>query len=179
MPCKLYFGNRKRLKPNFSASPIRCSILFTGRISPESPISPAIQTSGSIAASIFEEKNGADNRQVDSRVVHFQSAGDIQEYVFCASLKPTLFENSEKHIHSSQIETGCRTLGISINGGTNQGLCLNQERAYPFNGRSDGYSAHSPRGLGLAIIPKDCLLVATRPAAFHKCPIRPYCRNGS
>ena len=56
IPCRLYFGNKNRLKPNFSASPIRCSIRFTGRISPDSPISPAMQTSGSMAASILEER---------------------------------------------------------------------------------------------------------------------------
>ena len=56
IPCRLYFGNKNRLKPNFSASPIRCSIRFTGRISPDNPISPAMQTSGSMAASILEER---------------------------------------------------------------------------------------------------------------------------
>lgn len=40
MPCKLYFGNRKRLKPNFSASPIRCSILFTGGFRPKARFLP-------------------------------------------------------------------------------------------------------------------------------------------
>jgi hypothetical protein len=42
-------------KPNFSASCMRCSTLFTGRISPVKPTSPAKQKSLSIVMSSLED----------------------------------------------------------------------------------------------------------------------------
>ena len=55
-PCRLCFGMSIRLKPNFSASLMRCSMRFTGRISPLSPTSPAMQTPVSISVSMLLER---------------------------------------------------------------------------------------------------------------------------
>ena len=43
-------------KPNFSASAMRCSMRFIGRISPERPTSPARQIPFGISMSRFEER---------------------------------------------------------------------------------------------------------------------------
>ena len=88
-------------------------------------------------------KDCTDNRQIDSRIIHFQSSGNIQEHIFLCQLKShPLFENSQQHIHSSQIETGCRTLRISVDCRAYQSLCLNQKWANPLNGGGNGYPAH-------------------------------------
>ena len=87
-----------RLNPNFSASPMRCSIRFTGRISPDSPISPAIQTSGSIDASMLEERIALITARSMAGSFTFSPPAILRNTSFCASLKPTRFSSTANSI---------------------------------------------------------------------------------
>ena len=55
----LYFETNIVAKPSFSASWMRCSTRFTGRISPDKPTSPAKQTSFPTAISSLEDNMAA------------------------------------------------------------------------------------------------------------------------
>src|SRR3712207_5229573 len=86
IPCRLYLGSRNCLKPSFSASPMRCSMRFTGRISPESPISPAMQISRSTGASMFDDKIALMTAKSMAGSFTFSPPAMLRNTSFCASL---------------------------------------------------------------------------------------------
>ena len=89
-------------------------------------------------------QDGADDRQVDSRVVDLQSAGYIEKDIFLCQLESDPFlQHGKKHVHSSQIKACGGALRIAVDGRADQCLCFDEERTNPFDGRGDGYAAHS------------------------------------
>ena len=47
----------------------------------------------------IRDRDGTDHCQVNSRIIHLQSSGNIQKHIFLRKLEAyTLFENSQKHI---------------------------------------------------------------------------------
>ena len=94
-------------------------------------------------------EDGADDGEVDGGVVDFQSAGNVEEYIFLGELEADAFlQYGKQHIHSPYVEAGGGALRISINGTAHQRLRLYQERADAFYGGSNGYAAHSLMVLG-------------------------------
>lgn len=111
-PCILYLGSIKRLKPSFSASPMRCSMRFTGRISPDRPISPAMHTSGSMAVSMLLERMALMTARSIAGSFTFNPPAILRNTSFCASLKPTRFPIRPAAYSCG----GCRTLWQSVVG---------------------------------------------------------------
>ena len=89
-------------------------------------------------------KDGADDRQVDGRVVHFQSSGYVEEHVLLRQLEAYPFlQHGEQHVHPPQVESRGGTLGHAIGCRAHQCLHFDEERAYAFYGAGDSHSAHS------------------------------------
>ena len=97
-PFRLFCGMSIRLKPNFSASRMRCSIRLTGRISPESPTSPVIQVPASIAISILEESIALITAKSIAGSLTFMPPAILRKTSFCANLNPTLFSKTASNI---------------------------------------------------------------------------------
>ena len=58
---------------------------------------------------------------------------NVEVYILLCQFETyTLFEYGQEHVHSAEVETGCRALRVTIYRRTDQGLCLNEERAYSF-----------------------------------------------
>ena len=87
-----------RLNPSFSASPMRCSMRFTGRISPDRPISPAMHTSGSMTVSMLLERMALMTARSIAGSFTFNPPAILRNTSFCASLKPTRFSNTASSI---------------------------------------------------------------------------------
>ena len=77
--------------PNFSASAIRCSILFTARISPLNPTSPAKQMDVVDRVVVKGTKQCRYQCKVNGRIFNLQSARDIHEHIFYTKMKTTSF----------------------------------------------------------------------------------------
>ena len=89
-------------------------------------------------------EDGADDGQVDGRVVHLEAACNIKENVFLRQLEAyTLFEHGQQHVHAADVEARGRALRIAVDGGTDQCLCLDEEGTYTFDGRGDGHTTHA------------------------------------
>ena len=80
------------------ASPMRCSMRFTGRISPDRPISPAMHTSGSMAVSMLLERIELMTARSIAGSFTFNPPAILRNTSFCASLKPTRFSNTASSI---------------------------------------------------------------------------------
>ena len=90
-PCKLCFGISIRVNPSFQLLLMRCSMRLTGRISPLSPTSPAIHTPASISVSILLERMALMTARSMAGSFTFQSACDVQKYVFLCQLESYRF----------------------------------------------------------------------------------------
>ena len=82
---------------------MRCSILFTGRISPDKPISPAMQTSGSIAASILDERMELITARSMAGSLTFNPPAILRNTSFCANLNPTRFSSTASNMFIRRI----------------------------------------------------------------------------
>lgn len=71
-----------RPKPSRAASLMRCSLRGAGRISPESPISPAQMARGVVSRTVEvgREDCGHDTH-IETRIADFESPCEIQENV--------------------------------------------------------------------------------------------------
>ena len=53
-------------------------------------------------------QDGSEHRQVDCRVLHFESAGDVKEHIFLQQFEPYAFlQDRQQHVESSAVKT-CR-----------------------------------------------------------------------
>jgi len=85
-------------KPSFSASLILCSILETGLISPDKPISPAKHIFLLIEKSIFEDNIAAKIAISVAGSVTFNPPAIFRKTSFVESLNPALFSKTAKSI---------------------------------------------------------------------------------
>ncbi len=89
-------------------------------------------------------EDGADDGKVYCRVVHFQSAGNIEKYIFLCQFEAyTFFQYGQQHIHAADVEPCGRALWVTIYGTADQCLRLDEERSDAFYRGGDGYAAHT------------------------------------
>ena len=82
------------LKPNFSASAMRCSMRFTGRTSPLRPTSPAMHQPDSMGVSTLLDSTAAMTLRSMARSVTRRPPAMFMNTSFCISLKPTRFSRT-------------------------------------------------------------------------------------
>ena len=75
---------------------MRCSIRFTGRISPLSPTSPAMQVSRSISVSILLDRMALMTDRSMAGSFTFNPPAIFKKTSFCASLNPTRFSSTAR-----------------------------------------------------------------------------------
>ena len=89
-------------------------------------------------------EDGADDGKVYGRVVHFQSAGNVEEHILLRQLEADpLLQHRQQHVHAADVESGGGTLRVAIDGTADQRLRLDEERPHPLDCRGDGDAAHA------------------------------------
>ena len=86
------------VKPNFSASAMRCSMRFTGRTSPLNPTSPAMHQPASMAVSTLLESTAAMTLRSMAKSVTRSPPAMLMNTSFCMSLKPTRFSSTASNM---------------------------------------------------------------------------------
>ena len=87
-------------------------------------------------------ENRAGHSQVDGRVVDTQSAGDVEEDILGPQLETAAFlQYRQQHVHATQVEAVGVTLRRAIDGGGDQRLHLDEQRARPLEGGGNGGTA--------------------------------------
>ena len=99
-PCMLYLGTSIRRNPNLAASATRCSMRFTGRISPLNPTSPAMQTPSSMPVSTLLLNTAAITERSMAGSVTFSPPAMLRNTSFCARRKPTRFSSTASSMFS-------------------------------------------------------------------------------
>ena len=97
-PLRLYFEIYISLNPSFSASRIRCSILLTGRISPERPTSPAKHIRLLIGISMFEDKTAEITARSIAGSFTFIPPAILRKTSLATSLNPARFSKTANNI---------------------------------------------------------------------------------
>ena len=88
------------VKPSFSASEMRCSILLTVRTSPLSPTSPAIHHPTSIGVSTLLDNTATMTLRSIAKSVTRKPPAILRKTSFCMSLNPTRFSSTANSILS-------------------------------------------------------------------------------
>ena len=88
-------------------------------------------------------EDGTDDAQVDGRIVHPESARDVQEHILlCQFESHTLLQYRQQHVHAPQVKSRGRTLRRTVGRRAHERLRLDEEGTYPLNGRGNGNAAH-------------------------------------
>ena len=121
-----------------------------------------------------------DDGKVYCRVVHFQSAGNVEKDIFLCQFEAYTFSNTASSIFMRRMSNPvAERCGLPYTALLTNACVSMRNGLMPSIAGGDGYAAHTFMVLGSAAVRMGCSPGVIHLAAFRKSPVRQCFRSGS